>query len=196
MRKMTNNPTGKVFAYLLLSISVLLVALTGYRIFIAYSQAPLPAAIGLGLLALAAMAGLGSLFSPCSFPLLMTLLAREAVDPTGESLSRRRLIRFTLVFSAGAATFLLLTGAAMAIGAAPIMARITFTSPAGRLLRLFTGLVLIGFGWWQFQGRSLNAGWLNVLLQPLWQAEARMRHQQSPLRIGLYGFGYILAGFA
>jgi hypothetical protein len=126
----------------------------------------------------------------------MTLLSREAIDTTGNSTSSRRLIRFALVFSIGAAIFLLITGAAMALGAAPIMARIMFTSPAGRLIRLFTGLVLMGFGWWQFQGRSLNIGWLNSLLQPMWRAEARLRHRRSTLRIGVYGFGYILAGFA
>jgi cytochrome c biogenesis protein CcdA len=196
VRKTANNPTRKVLAYLLLAIGVMMVALAGNRVFNLYFQAPLPPAGGIGLVALAAMAGLGSLFSPCSFPLLMTLLSREAIDTTGNSTSSRRLIRFALVFSIGAAIFLLITGAAMALGAAPIMARITFTSPAGRLLRLFTGLVLMGFGWWQFQGRSLNIGWLNSLLQPMWRAEARLRHRRSTLRIGVYGFGYILAGFA
>lgn len=195
MNKIDNNPAGSVVPYLLLSIGVTMFALAGYRVFIAFPQAPLPAAAGFGFLVLAAMAGFASLFSPCSFPLLLTLLSREADDPEGDKGSRHRLLRFALIFSVGAAIFLLLTGAAMAIGAAPIMARFTFASPAGRLLRLFTGLVLIGFGWWQFQGRSFNAGWLNSLLQPLWQAEARLRHRRSSLHIGLYGFGYILAGF-
>lgn len=192
---MANNPTRRVIPYLLLSVGLVLVALAGYRAFVAYRQAPLTSAAGFGLLALAAAAGFASLFSPCSFPLLLTLLLREASDTAGETTSRRRLIRFALIFAIGAATFLLLTGTAMAVGVAPFMARISFTSPAGRLLRLVTGLVLIGFGWWQWRGRSLNASWLNTLLQPLWRAEARMRRQRSNLRVGLYGFGYILAGF-
>ncbi len=195
MRKKDNIPTGIVFAILLLSIGLGIVALVGYRSFLAYRQAPLPSAIGIGLLALAATAGFASLFSPCSFPLLVTLLSREAIDTSGNTNSIGHLIRFALIFSIGAATFLLLTGAAMAVGAAPIMARITFANPAGRLLRLFAGLVLIGFGWWQFQGRSFNVGWLNSLLQPLWRSEARLRHRRSTLSTGLYGFGYILAGF-
>jgi len=195
MRKVVNNSTGTAFVYFLLSIGVVVVALTGFRVFVAFRQAPFPSTFGIGMLALAAAAGFASLFSPCSFPLLLTLLSREGVDTAAGTLSARRLIRFALVFSIGSLTFLLLTGAVMALGAAPIMARITFTSPAGRLLRLFTGVVLIGIGWRQFQGRSFNAGWLNSLLQPLWRAEARLRHRRSTLRIGLYGFGYILAGF-
>ena len=195
MRKMVKDPTGRVFPYLLLSIGIMAVALAGYRVFVAYLQAPLPSAAGISLLVLAATAGFASLFSPCSFPLLITLLSREAVDTAGATTSRRRLIRFAVIFSVGAVIFLLLTGAAMSVGAAPIVARITFTSPAGRLLRLFTGLVLIGFGWWQWRGRSLNAGWLNYLLQPWWRAEARLRHQRPTMRVGLYGFSYILAGF-
>lgn len=196
MNKMVNNPTGRVLPHLLLSIGVVLVAVAGYRSFVAYLQTPLPSAIGIGLLALAAAAGFASLFSPCSFPLLLTLMSREADNTTDSMTSRRHLIRFTLFFAAGAAIFLLMTGAAMTIGAAPIIARISFTSRVGRLLRLFTGLVLVGFGWWQWQGRSLNAGWLNSALQPLWRAEARLRHQRSTMRVGLYGFGYILAGFS
>ena len=193
---MASDLTGRSYPYLLLLIGVVLVALAGYGVFIAYLQVPLPSVAGIGLLALAATAGFATLFSPCSFPLLLTLLSYEASDRSGNTTSRRRLFRFAFIFAVGAATFLLLTGAAMAIGAGPIMARITFASPAGRLLRLFTGLALIGFGWWQWQGRSLNASWLNLLLQPLWRAEARLRRQRSGARVGLYGFSYILAGFA
>jgi cytochrome c biogenesis protein CcdA len=195
LNKKANNPTRRVIPYLLLSVGLTLFALAGYRVFVAYPQAPLPDAAGFGLLILAATAGFASLFSPCSFPLLLTMLSHEATDVTGHASSRRRLIRFALIFSIGAATFLLLTGAFIALGAAPFIERISFTSPAGRLLRLFAGLVLIGFGWWQLQGRSLNASWLNTLLQPLWRAEAKLRRQRSTMRIGLYGFSYILIGF-
>lgn len=195
MRMISSNPTRRVFAYPLLSTGVVLVALVGYRAFVAYRQAPLPSAIGISLFALAAAAGFASLFSPCSFPLLLTLMTREAIDTTNRTTSKSHLFRFALIFSLGAVFFLILTGAVMALGAAPIVSRITFTSLAGRLLRVFTGLFLIGVGWWQFQRRSINAGWLNSLLQPLWRAEARLRRQRSSLRIGLYGFGYILAGF-
>ena len=192
MNKIDDNPVGP---YLILTIGVTALALAGYRVFVAYPQAPLPTAAGFGLLLLATMAGFASLFSPCSFPLLLTLLSREAGDSTGNRRSWSRLIRFALIFSVGAATFLLLTGAALAVGAAPLMARITFASPAGRLLRLFAGSALIAFGLWQWQGRSLNAGLLNTLLQPLWRAEAKLRRQRPTTRVGLYGFGYILAGF-
>ena len=192
---MAKIPTARAFPYFLLTTGVVLFALVGYRVFVVYLEAPLPPTAGIVLVALAATAGFASLFSPCSFPLLLTLLSREAGESTGDMASRRHLIRFALVFSVGAATFLLITGAVLALGAAPIIARITFASPAGRLLRFFTGMVLLGFGWWQWQGRSLNASFLNRLLQPLWRAEARLRRQRSTIRVGFYGFSYILAGF-
>ncbi len=194
---MSSNGSSKVNRYLALTIGAFLVALAGYWVFFAtYPQFSLSSTARVSFLALAVMAGFASLFSPCSFPLLVTLLVSEAGTTTNESPSIIRLIRFALVFSLGAVIFLLLTGAALSLGAGPVMQRINFSSPAGRLLRLVMGLILIGFGWWQFQGRSFNVGWLNSLLQPLWRVEARLRHQRSTLRIGLYGFGYILAGFS
>jgi hypothetical protein len=122
----------------------------------------------------------------------VTLLAREAGEGNGR---RVRLVRFAAAFALGATLFLLLTGLAVAFGAAPLFARITFTSLTGRILRTVVGLVLIVFGLWQVRGRSLNMGWLNALLQPLWSAQARWRHQRSMFSTALYGFGYILAGF-
>ena len=120
--------------------------------------------------------------------MLLTLLA-------GESSGNGRLLRSVGAFSIGAALFLLLTGLALALGAGGWIARFTFTSAAGRTLRLLVGLALIGFGVWQLQGRSLNVGWLNQALQPLWYKQTKLRHQKSTLSYGLYGFGYILAGF-
>lgn len=175
--------------YLLLAATVLLLAFFGYISFLLYPYLSLPTA-GNGLILLAVTAGLASLFSPCSFPLLVTLLAKEA-----EGRSFRRLLRQALAFTAGMTLFLLLVGAGLALGASPIFARFTFASMPGRMLRLATGLVLIGFGVWQVRARSLNFGWFNRILQPLWQAQTRMRRRKSTLSHGLYGFGYILAGF-
>ncbi|MDT8305317.1 MAG: hypothetical protein RRC07_05225, partial [Anaerolineae bacterium] len=69
---------GKAERYLFLGlvIAVLLLALAGYAGYVLYPRFALPAASGAGLLLLAAAAGLASFFSPCSFPLLATLLAR------------------------------------------------------------------------------------------------------------------------
>ena len=63
--------------YLALIGAVVLLALIGYVSYALYPRFALPPAAGAGLLLLASAAGLASLFSPCSFPLLVTLLARE-----------------------------------------------------------------------------------------------------------------------
>jgi len=57
---MDNNPTGRVITFLLLSIGVVVVALAGYRAFVAYRQVLFPSTVGIGLLALAAAAESGS----------------------------------------------------------------------------------------------------------------------------------------
>jgi hypothetical protein len=68
-------------------------------------------------------------------------------------------------------------------------------SPAGRICRFMVGLILLGFGLWQIRGQSLNFVWLNHLLQPLWHMQTRWQRKSTALGYGLYGFGYILAGF-
>jgi cytochrome c biogenesis protein CcdA len=129
--------------YLFLVIAVLLLALVGYAGYVLYPRFDLPAVSGAGLLLLAAAAGVASFFSPCSFPLLATLLARQARD-VERRVAWARLLRFGLALASGAALFLLITGAAIALGAAPLFAGMTFTSTAGRLLRLAAGSLLVG----------------------------------------------------
>ncbi len=176
--------------YLLLSGIVLLLALLGYATFILYPQVVRPSSAGSGLILLAIAAGMASLFSPCSFPLLVTLLAREA-----STNSRTALVRIAFSFTLGVMAFLLLLGALLAFGAGSFISQFTFTSTAGRILRLMVGLVLVSFGLWQIRGRSLNFVWLTQLLQPLWRTQSRVQRQKTAVGYGLYGFGYILAGF-
>jgi cytochrome c biogenesis protein CcdA len=175
-----------LYRYLLLISLVLLLALTGYSSFILYSQL----AAGSGLVLLAKAAGLASLFSPCSFPLLVTLLARKA-----SAESKAALMRMAGAFTLGVMAFLILLGVALAIGAGAFVSQFTFTSIAGRILRIIVGLILISFGLWQIRGQSLNVGWLTQLLQPLWHAQTRWQRQKTTVGYSLYGFGYILAGF-
>jgi cytochrome c biogenesis protein CcdA len=178
------------YRYLILIGVVLLLAFTGYAAFALYPRFALPTSAGSGLLLLAIMAGLASLFSPCSFPLLITLLAREA-----STQSRRSLFRIALAFTMGVMLFLIMTGTILALGAGQLISKFTFTSTAGRFLRLVVGFILIGFGLWQIRGRSLNFVWLTRLLQPLWRTQSKLQRQKTTWSFGLYGFGYILAGF-
>ncbi len=176
--------------YLLLIGGVLLLALAGAMAFALYPRVVLSTSAGGGLLLLAVAAGLASLFSPCSFPLLITLLARET---SGQS--KGSLYRSALAFTVGVMFFLLLLGVGIGLGAGTFITRFTFSSAAGRGLRFLTGLLLIGLGFWQLRGRSLNVAWLNSALQPLWDRQVRWRRRKSSWGYGLYGFGYILAGF-
>ncbi|RMG50568.1 MAG: hypothetical protein D6717_13680 [Gammaproteobacteria bacterium] len=185
MVNQTNEKSG--IGYGVLFMLVLLLALSGFAVFRLY---PGLTGAGTGLILLAAAAGTASLFSPCSFPLLVTLLAREA-----ETAGSRRLFRFTAAFALGASLFLLLLGTLLALGASPLVKQVNFVSPVGRALRGTVGLFLVGMGVWQVNGRSLNFSWLNRLLAPLWNAQARLRRRRSTLSAGLYGFGCILAGF-
>ena len=172
-----------------LATAVLLLALIGYTGYVAYPHFALSASANTSLLLLAAVAGVASLFSPCSLPLLLTLLGREAAVENG------RLWRSAAAFTAGMVLFLLLIGFALALGAGQWIAAVTFTSAAGRLLRLAVGLALLGLGLWQARGKSLAFSWLNRALQPLWTKQAQLRRRQTTISYGLYGFGYTLAGF-
>ena len=100
-----------------------------------------------------------------------------------------------MAFTVGITLFLLLLGSAVGLGAGTLITRFTFTSPAGRGLRLLVGLLLISFGVWQLRAQSLNTRGFNRALQPLWELQFRLRKRQSTLGYGLYGFGYVLAGF-
>lgn len=136
-------------SYGLLGMAVLVVGAAGYTGYVLYPRFDLPAAQGWALIVLAAGAGVASFFSPCAFPLLVTLLARgvtgprDAVDTTAPT---TRAALFATALALGAAGFLLLSGAAIALGGAAAFGGVTFTSGTGRALRAVTGIVLVGFG--------------------------------------------------
>lgn len=178
----------------LLTLAVLLVALAGYAGYALYPRFNLAAASGAGLLFLAAGAGVASFFSPCSFPLLATLLARQTRDvERGEAWAR--LVRSGLALATGVTVFLFLAGAGIALGAASFFEQVTFTSTAGRSLRAGVGGLLILLAVLQWKGVSPGSGVVFALFRPLAEAQARLRRERPTLAFGLFGFGYILGGF-
>lgn len=185
---------SRILRILLFVLAILLLSLSGYGGYVLYPRFDLPAVTGAGLLFLAAGAGLASFFSPCSFPLLATLLARQTRG-LERTQAWARLLRFGVVLAVGATLFLLLTGAAIAIGAAPLFAQVTFTSTAGRMLRLTAGGFLIVLGLLQWRGMAPGGDAVYRVAKPLMEAQARLRSERPTLAFGLYGFGYILAGF-
>lgn len=181
--------------YWLLALIVVVTSLWGYAGYAWYPRFELPPTDGAALVLLAAGAAVASFFSPCAFPLLVTLLARETT--TGDATSRENMARglvFATALAAGAASFLLLSGGLIALGGAAAFSQVTFTSMAGRMLRAGTGAALIGLGLIQ----------IGVLSNPLWIVGAvtkpalRMpahRPLAPAMRFGLFGFAYLLAGF-
>ena len=188
------NSDIKNSRYLLLILALFLVALAGYAGYVFYPRFDLPAVSGSGLLFLAAAAGVASFFSPCSFPLLATLLARQVRDAEHGQMWAR-LLRSGGALALGATLFLLLVGTAIALGAASLFAQVTFTSTAGRIIRAGLGSLLIVLGVLQWQGSLPGSGPAFRLFRPLAALQARWRRERPTLAFGLFGFGYILGGF-
>lgn len=189
-----SSPGDTLFLFLVVGVSLLAVA--GYTGYLIYPRFDLPAGSGAVLLALAAMAGIASFFSPCSFPLLLTLLTRTTHVETAAGEGRiQRALRFAAALSLGASLFLLLAGGLLSLGAGTFFQDVTFTSPAGRAIRSVVGGLLILFGLIQM-GKLPNVfdqAWR--IVEPLMRTQAKMRRRRPALAFGLYGFGYILAGF-
>jgi len=180
--------------YAVLVIMALLIALAGYAGYALYPRFDLPSVSGASLLLLAAGAGIASFFTPCSFPLLTTLLAR-AIDtnkirhPIGQSL------RYGTALAAGASVFLLLTGAGIALGGGTLFEQVTFTSSAGRILRFVLGSLLVLFGSVQIGWLSLPFGKVTSLAIPIRKFQITIRDEHPTPGFFIFGFAYILAGF-
>jgi cytochrome c-type biogenesis protein len=183
----------------LLALGIVALAVAGYAGYVVYPRFDLPAVEGITLLILAAGAGIASFFSPCAFPLLVTLLARqtgvEAQQTSGRQLIGRGLV-FASALSVGAATFLLIGGLVIAAGGAALFAGVTFDSPAGRIIRIIVGVVLIVLGLMQVGVLPNYFHNLERLVRPWARWQASYRRQASPvLGFAVFGFGYLLAGF-
>ena len=98
--------------FFVLTVVILGAALIGLGLFRRYPFILAETGTLSGLYLVAIAAGAGALFSPCSFPLLVTLLARD-VDDGGH----RMLWRQVGAFAVGVTLFLLLLGGVVALGA-------------------------------------------------------------------------------
>lgn len=188
-----NSRQGRTW-YLILVVAVVVVAVAGYVGYAVYPRFDLPAAEGLGLLGLAAAAGVASFFSPCSFPLLVTLLARQAVDDAEEGRSARPAV-FGSSLALGAAVFMLLAGLVVAVGGEALFAGVTFTSTAGITIRVVVGALLVSLGLIQLGVIPVSMHAVSRVAQPLLRTQARMRRERPVAGFAVFGFGYVLAGF-
>ena len=185
---------GGLRNYAILVVAVVVVALAGYVGYVLYPRFNLPAAQGAGLLALAAAAGFASFFSPCSFPLLLGLLGRQAVAQTNRREADRPMV-FGGALAAGAGLFLLLSGVVIALGGEALFAGVTFTSPAGITIRSVVGVLLVVLGLIQTGVLPFSMHAVSNLALPLTRWQARLRRERPVAGFGVFGFAYVLAGF-
>lgn len=173
---------------------MVIIAAAGFVGYVLYPRFDLPAVEGAGLLGLAAAGGVASFFSPCSFPLLMTLLARQAVTDSRSGRAARPAV-FGGSLGLGAALFMLLAGLVIALGGEALFAGVTFTSTAGIAIRVAVGLLLIFLGLIQMGVLPLSMHRVSRLAEPLLRGQARLRRERPVFGFGMFGFGYVLAGF-
>jgi len=185
--------------YAALALAVLVVGLVGFLGFVVYPNLDLSAGVGVGLVVLAAAAGIASFFSPCSFPLLVGMLGRPVTEraQTGDQRQPTRdSLAFATALSLGVVAFLALLGTAIALGGDAVIKDVTFASTTGRILRITVGTFLILVG-------LIQLGRITVPLrrfEPALKGFLRRQRREVPgqpelLRFGLFGFGYLAAGF-
>jgi cytochrome c biogenesis protein CcdA len=72
---------------------------------------------------------------------------------------------------------------------------VTFTSTPGIIIRAIVGSLLILFGLMQLNVLPISFYRFEESARPLLTRQARLRRQHPALGFGLFGFGYLLAGF-
>jgi cytochrome c biogenesis protein CcdA len=180
--------------YALLAVALVLAGLAGYGGYVLFPRFDQPSVVGLGLVALAAGAGVASFFSPCSFPLLLTLLSRGIAAERGGGRVRAALL-FGGTFAAGAAAFNVILGLLIGLGGRGLAGSITFTSGPGIALRIAVGTLLVLLGLVQANVIPISFHAVERTLRPLGEAHARLRRDRPLAGWALFGFGYLLIGF-
>lgn len=172
---------------LFVAIGVLIVGVAGYLGFVSFVRADNPG--GSGALVLGALTGFAAFFSPCSFPLLLTFLARRGDE------SKPAAVATALRVGLGASLMLAIAGLAMALAGTAIGTVVQFDRPLGRAFRVVVGTVLIIFGLKQARLLNLQTSWMDRLAQ---RAGMRFDRSKASTKTGgdvLYGFGFLVAGF-
>jgi cytochrome c biogenesis protein CcdA len=187
-------PPGGRIKYVLLVAGLVLAGLAGYGGYVLFPRFAQPSVVGAGLVALAAGAGVASFFSPCSFPLLLTLLSRGIAGDPGGGRVRAALV-FGGTFAAGAAAFTVLLGTLIGLGGRAVAGSITFTSAPGIVLRIAVGTLLVLLGLVQANVLPISFHGVERALRPLGEAHARLRRDRPLAGWALFGFAYLLIGF-
>lgn len=99
----------------------------------------------------------------------------------------RPALKFASAFSIGAATLLIGTGLVIAAMGGGLFAEVTFTSIAGRVIRLVVGLVLIALGLIQLERLPVNFRRFEPAMHGYLRRQARVRREHPLLGFGLFG---------
>lgn len=176
-----------LFRFVAVVIGLVVAGVGGYGGFVAFVGSG--GSTATGVMVLAAGTGFAAFFSPCSFPLLLTVLARRSAEsPTAAMVSSVRV-------ALGAGLLLLLIAGVIALSGSALARIVEFDSVSGRVFRLSIGMVLIVFGLRQARLWVFRMGWLDrvAAASARWFDPSRMAGASR--RDVLYGFGYLLAGF-
>lgn len=173
---------------------VTMAAIAGYGGFRLAAGLDLGAEAGAGMVALAAVTGFAVFFSPCSFPLVLGLLAGS--DRAAAAGQRRRdAVATALAMGAGAAVFLLLTGVGVGLVGEGIAQSVGFNTVGGRILRATVAGILVISGLVQLGMVSVPLWRVTQLARPIDRRRIGLADRHPHRAHMLYGFGFILAGF-
>lgn len=181
--------------YGLVVAGTLLAGFAGYVGYVAYPRFGLPSAAGASVLLLAAAAGFAAFFSPCSFPLLAALLARQTPSDAPRRQRLRRAVLFAAALSTGAVAFVLIVGVLFALGGRGLATAVTFTSASGRVIRAVVGIALVILGLVQAGRIRLDLRRFEPAVHGFLTRQARLRRARPVAGTAVFGFGYLAAGF-
>jgi cytochrome c biogenesis protein CcdA len=186
-------PRPSWVGYAVLALGVAFLGVAGYVGYVTYPRFNLPSVAGAGVLLLGAGAGVASFFSPCSFPLLLTFLAKEV--RSGRGGRARAVFLFAGAFSAGAVAFQALLGALIGLGGRGLVGSVTFTGPTGITIRIVVGVVLVVLGLIQAGVVPVSFHGVERLTRPLIRTHVRLRRDRPVAGFALFGFAYLIIGF-
>lgn len=136
-----------------------------------------------GTLVLAAVAAFGAFFSPCSFPLLLTLLARP------DSATVRRALRI----GAGVAATFGVLAVTFVVGGLALHRAVRLESGAGQVFRGAVGSLLVVLGMHQMGRLRTDASWADRVACGAGSRVAGL--PERAMGDFAYGAAYLLVGF-
>ncbi len=182
-------------AFLLGLGTLALVGFIGYSAFVVFAKAG-PALAGGLYVVVAAVAGAGAFFSPCSFPILPGYFAyAQLVRQDGRRAGRLPALLSGSAAAAGVLTFNVLLGLAFGVAGLGVAQSFRLFAPNPSSitvgLRIAVGISWVLLGIVQIANVSIHGGVLDRIARVL---QPSTRTREPLLRLYLYGFAYTLIG--